>query len=63
MKCTEIYNVCLKIKIFVCYLVTFILPNFPVLNLTYFNNVDQSYHTILSFYLIGQSDYIKLFLE
>ena len=61
MKCTEIYNACLKIKKFACYLITFILRNFPVPNLTYFNNVDQLYYTIL--YLIGQSDFIKLSLE
>ena len=57
MKCTEIYNACLKIKKFACYLITFILRNFPVLNLTYFNNVDQLYYTIL--YLIGQSDFYQ----
>ena len=52
-----------KIEKFVCFSVTFIPCNFRVLNLTYFNNVDQSYGTVLSFFLIGQSDFIKLFLE
>ena len=52
MKCTEIYSACLKIKKFAGYLVTFILHNFPVLNLTNFDNVDQSYYTILYLHIM-----------
>jgi hypothetical protein len=33
---------------------------FPVLNLTCFKNAEQSYRAVLSFYLIGQSDLIKI---
>ena len=63
MKCAEICNAYLKIEKKVCYSVTFIPRNFPVLSLTYFKNAEQSYRAVLSFYLIGQSDLIKLFLE